>query len=259
MEYLKLLNDSLLKNNENRTGFEDIVRMFQKGNQRLIFSDVVKKLEMPTFPDGREDPLRLLARLPLTTYITTSYFSFIEDALVAEGKKPRTQIWFWSGGKSAVKPEHLPDRDFVPDAMNPAVYHLFGLENYPKTLVMSEDDYMNFLMNSAVEIGSQDVIPSSLTSALSDSRLLLLGYHVRDWDFRVLFRFILKFREREGVDPSIALQLMPSLENKGFAEKSLLYLDKYFLKHNFRVKWINTEKFIYELVDTWEKNTEGQP
>lgn len=266
--YLKFLNDHLLKINSKRAGYEDIVSQHQKSMQPLNFTKLVKELDLPQFPD-RHDPLKLLAKLPLPIYITTSYFRFIEEALKNEGKKPSTQYWTWGGGKSSIKLEYLFDpeivrdgndkslppnpRDYEPDEMNPVVYHVFGLENFAKTLVLSEDDHMNFLMNASESMSSLEIVPSPIRDALSEKRLLLLGYHLRDWDFRALFRFITKFRNREpsAVSQSIAIQLMPNLQNKEFESQSLLYLENYFKDYKFEIKWIDTEQFIYELVDTW--------
>jgi hypothetical protein len=231
------------------------------------FTKLVKELDLPAFTDG-EDPLRMLARLPLPIYITTSYFCFIEDALRSEGKTPSTQYWSWFGKNPRLellwvpnpkKPdEHAPSkpddyvRDYNPTPMEPVVYHLFGIENFTNTLVLSEDDYMNFLMKAAESTTSNDIVPSTLRTALSEHRLLLLGYHLPDWDFRALFRFISSFKNRApGTSQSIAIQLMPNLQDKKFEEKSLEYLRKYFKEYRFDTKWIKTEAFIRGLVDAF--------
>lgn len=270
--YLKFLNDRLLKINQNRKEYADLISQYQKTIQPLNFTKVVKELDLPSFPGGK-DPLSLLAKLPLPIYITTSYFRFIEETLKNEGKKPSTQYWSWTGGRSGIKLEYLPDpdlidipnnpekpvpinpREYEPDPMHPVVYHLFGIENYAKTLVLSEGDFMDFLMNSAESINSLEIIPEPLREALSEKRLLLLGYHLPEWDFRALFRFVSKFRNREfsTVSPSIAIQLMPDLQNKAFEERLLTYFINYFKGYKFEIKWIDTEKFIYELANTWNE------
>jgi hypothetical protein len=252
-EYLNFINERLLRNNQNRKGYEDTVSRYQKRIQMLNFSNVVRELDLPDFPDGKEDPLRLLARLPLPIFITTSYFSFLEQALVKEFKEPVTQVLPWSGDRSGIKAEHLPNRDYEPTPLKPAVYHLFGLENYASTLVLSEDDYMDFLMNSAAAIGSADIITEPLQSALSRSRLLLLGYHLPGWDFRALVRFILEFRKPKSARKNIAIQLKPSLKKAASEKRSVVYLEKYFRDHKFNVRWLESERFIYELLDAWEK------
>jgi hypothetical protein len=246
-EYLKFLSQRLLKNNQGRAGYEGVVERYQKG-AHTSFTKMVSEFDLPaTFSMGREDPLLSLARLPIPIYITTSYFSFLEEALIKAGKRPSTQVL---SGDTKFKME----REYVPDVPTPVVYHLFGLEDYPKSLVLSEDDYMEFLMNSASAISSLDVFPQPLRDALSQSRLLLLGYHLQSWDFRALFRFIHQFRKRPDPDTprSIALQLLHDLENKDFEKKSLSYLESYFTGYRFKVKWIDPENFLYGLSDAWQ-------
>jgi len=256
--YLKFLNDRLLNLCENEPEYKDKVREYKKQTQRLIFSKTVRDLDYPRqLSNDSEDPLRLLARLPLKIYITTSYSSFLEDALELEGKSPRTQLCFLSGGKASVKREHLPDPDYEPTIASPAVYHFFGLENYTDTLVISEDDHMNFLMNAVEEIKYQDLYPSPLRLALPEARLVLLGYNLRDWDFRTLFRFILRIRRTVRAKPSIAIQLKPSLGKKDYEERSLQYLERFFGEHNFKIRWTDAESFIHELSDTWDKHRKG--
>jgi len=273
-EYLNFIIERLLINYQNKKDYEATVSQFRKSIQRLNFSNVVNELGAPEFTGDKKDPLRLFAQLPLTTYITTSYFGFIERALKKEGKHPVAQYWSWSGGALSANsdnagtridyladPENDPPvptvqpRDFVPTVMQPVVYHLFGIEDVASTLVMSEDDYMNFLMNASEDIRNSDLIPSHLRDALSGKRLLLMGYNLRDWDFRALFRFISKFRERDRrtLTPSIAIQLEPILKSQEIVDKSLDYLNKYFNDYKFNVKWIDKEQFIYELLGAWEK------
>ena len=258
IEYFKFIIDRLLKNAEAEDDYKDKVSELRKNTQRLVFSQVAHQLDYPRFQKDVYDPLRLLAKLPLPIYITTSYSNFLERALEAEEKQPRTQICFWSGGKSNIKPEYLPDPKYDPTPTTPAVYHLFGLEEYKNTLILSEDDYLGFMMNAVEEINSQDLYPSPLRGSLPESRLLLIGYNLRDWDFRALFRFLLRIRKTAIVRPSIAIQLKPSLGKKDYETRSLKYLERYFEDHKFKVKWTNNENFIFELWDTWNKYRQGQ-
>jgi hypothetical protein len=242
--YLKFLSQRLLKNNQEREGYEG-------AGARTSFAKIVSEFDLPaTFPGGREDPLLSLARLDLPIYITTSYFSFLEEALLKDGKHPSTQVFSWDN-KSKIHNDHIPKREYEPDPLNPVVYHLFGLEEYPGSLVLSEDDYMDFLMKSASAASSLDVFPQPLRDALSQAPLLLLGYHLQSWDFRALFRFILEFRKLPNQDDSIALQFKPDLKNKEFEKNSLSYLESYFKGHHFNVKWMDPEEYLFGLSEAW--------
>ena len=255
-KYLKFLNTYLLDINRDEAGYQDVVT--QMRSEEALFSEIVQQLDYPRFPEGVTDPMRLLAKLPLKIYVTTSFYNFLERALEAEGKKPRTQVIFWSGGKLNSKPEHSPDPNYEPSEIEPAVYHLYGLEDYPQTLVLSEDDYMNFLISVVEDTNTQNpVVPLKLREGLAESRLLLLGYHINDWDFRVLFRFILKFRSIESAPRGMVIQIKPKGKQNVDKEKSVEYLSQYFDKKQFGVEWSTTEMFIQNLWDEWSKYSRG--
>jgi hypothetical protein len=255
-KYLKFLTTYLLDVNEEEEGYQDVVRQLRM--QEACFSDIVQELDYPRFPPGMEDPLRILAKLPLKIYVTTSYYNFMERALEAENKKPRTQVCFWTGGKLSARPEHAPDPLYEPSDTEPAVYHLFGLEDYPQTLVLSEDDYMNFLISIVEDTNTQNPLVSlRLREGLAESRLLLLGYRARDWDFRVLFRFILKYRSIDSAPRGMLIQLRPGSKQSGNKEKSVEYLGNYFDKKQFDVDWTNPEKFIRKVWNEWDRYRKG--
>jgi hypothetical protein len=172
-KYVEFLKTLLLTIAQDDEEYGDLVSKLNIEIQEQHFSEIVRQLDYPRFPQGVEDSLRLLARLPLPIYITTSYCDFLERALDAEGKTPHTQVCFWSGRSSGAKPEHRPDPNYEPTPTQPAVYHLFGLEDYPQTLVLSEDDYMNFLISVAEDINTQNpIVPLKLRQALAESPLL---------------------------------------------------------------------------------------
>jgi hypothetical protein len=258
-KYLNFLKDFLLMILQDDEEYKDLVSKLKMQTKELHFSEIVRQLDYPKFPQNAEDPLQLLARLPLPLYITTSYYDFLERALEAEGKKPRTQICFWNGAKSSAKTEHIPDPNYEPTPANPAVYHLYGLENYPQTLVLSEDDFMNFLVSVVEDTNTQNpIVPLKLRQALAESPLLLLGYQLRDWDFRVLFRFILKFRRDELSPRGMVIQLKQDKNKIGDVVRSLEYMGHYFDKKQFDVEWTSTESFIQKLSDEWNNYRRGQ-
>lgn len=267
-KYLQFLNDRLLKLGEKSERYRNDeeykitvseLKKPSKGQKR--FSEVAAQLGYPQFMNGREDPLRLLAKLPVNIYITTSYSDFLERALIAEKKEPQTQLCFCRNkGKAIAK--FLPQRDFTPEEKKPAVVHLFGLEDDPSSLVLSEDDYINFLMNAVEDLGREEYYPAYLKSALWDSSLLLLGYYLRDWDFRTLFRFLSRIRKNSdgAMRRSIAIQFEPHLgpARKQEEERSKNYLKKYFSTGKFMIKWSRAEDFIYELWETCNPETQSQ-
>jgi len=265
IKYLKFLTDYLLDITAEDENYRDAANQMKKIN--ASFSKIANDLDYPRFPPDLkdQDPLRILARLPLKKYVTTSPYTFMEQALLSAGRHPRTEVCFWTG-KNKAQPESpvvtiqtvadknkLPDDDKQKTEEPPVVYHLFGLEDEPQTLVLSEDDYMKFLI-SVVEDTNTDkpIVPLWLREGLAESRLLLLGYRIQDWDFRVLFRLISN-RRNDTTPRGMLIQLQQGLQLAADKEESIKYLSSYFNKNQFDVDWTNPEKFLRKLWGEWEK------
>ncbi len=258
-EIVDFLKTSLLAIAEEDPDYSDVVAGLQSQQKELSFSEIVRQLDYPRYPEGVEDPIRILARFPLPIYITTGQEDFMERALKAENKEPHTQICFWSGNISNILEEHRTDPLFTPSVKQPLVYHLYGLENYPQTMVLSEDDYLNFLVATMENNDTQNpLVPLTLRKALGESQLLLLGYRLYDWDFRVLFRFILKFRNNELSPRGMVIQLKQREKEIQKTEKTLMYLGRYFDRKNFNVEWNDTESFVQKLWQEWDIYRQNQ-
>ncbi|MBN1642962.1 MAG: SIR2 family protein [Anaerolineae bacterium] len=226
------------------------------------FSDLATALGYPRVPPGKQSPLELLAQLHLPVYVTTSYYDFLERALAAVGREPRTDAFSWSLDKQTIH-TRLPGEGYVPDADHPVVYHLYGFEEDPDSIVLSEDDYLDFLLKVARREPKQ-VFPSYLQARLAVCSLILIGYRPQDWDFRILFRGVLtgcvNIAERPA---SVAIQLEPcvrvGIENRAQAEQDAEdYLRKYFDGLNFAVEWSDAYTFTADLLGRWEQWRRGQ-
>jgi len=252
-QYLEFLKSLLLVTAEEQPKYANKAARLLDQIQEKSFSEIAAQLDYPRFPENVDDPLGLLAQLPLPIYLTTSQSDFLERALTEVGRAPKTQICFWSG-EISTKPEHKTDPDFIPTKDTPLVYHLFGFEDYPQTLVLSEDDYINFLISVVENKNTQNpIIPSSLRLALGGSQLILLGYRLQDWDFRVLFRFIQKF---ERSDRGMVVQLKPSeKENLESLEK---YLKDYFDIRKFDIDWNTADDIVQKLWSDWNVYEQSQ-
>lgn len=228
-----------------------------KRQHELSFPQIVSELDFPRFPAGKEDPLHMLAQLPLSIYLTTGYYDFMERALIAEGRKPRTRFCLWNLEPANVDEAYRPDPDYTPSVDEPLVYHLYGVEKYPVSMVLSEDDYLDFLWKLArdeLDTAGNPIFPPALEAKLRQSSWLLLGYRLQDWDFRVLFRGLLMARPEfiQQRRPSVAIQLdpkdQPDVDN---VQDACLYLTEYFGAANFRVQWGNSDNFITKLKQKW--------
>ena len=202
VNYLKFLKGILLLVAKKDAQVSALVPELEQRVSQRSFSDLVEELDYPRYPPDKENPLRCLARMPLPLYITTSYYDFLERALEAENRPPRTQICFWSGDPANLEPEHQTHHDLVPSVENPVVFHLFG-----STMVISEGDYLDYLIRILQDTDTRNpIIPLYMRPALKASSLILMGYQLEGWEFRVLYRMV---RESPLRPYSLLVQISP--------------------------------------------------
>jgi hypothetical protein len=150
----------------------------------------------------------------------------------------------------------VTDHNFAPNVQQPLVFHLYGLEKYPATLVLSEADYLDFLLRIKQDTDNQNpIIPLYLTGKLSTSSLILAGYRLQDWDFRVLYRIVRDsplrpFSLLAQVDPEQMSGITDSQEVRKF-------LEEYF-RETFKIQWSNPNRFVSQLWEEWNKWRQGQ-
>lgn len=176
----------------------------------------------------------------------------------AEGYHPRTQVCFWSGEPASVEAEHRTQHALELDRDNPVVFHLFGLERYPSTIVLSEGDYLDYLMRLTRDTNTQNpILPLYLTDALASAKLILMGYRLQDWDFRSLYRLIGESRLRPS---SLLVQVDPKQLARDVlkSEEVRKYLAKYFQNKSFIIHWGDPDEFVYQLCAEYKKWTQAE-
>ena len=196
-----------------------------------------------------KDIFTVLANLPVPIYITTNYDDYLEQALRSAGRRPQTVLCPWNH-------EIRHHRDCRPDPPTPEepwVYHLHGHFREPESMVLTEDDYTDFLVN--IWKGKQDILPHRIERAIAGTMLMLLGYSLRDITFRVLFRGLIAPREdtirRNGL--TVQLSNPPAPDNQGDGEteshrqRYLELYEQYFRNMNFRVYWGGLGEFLHLL------------
>jgi SIR2-like domain len=212
-------------------------------------ADLIKVVAPPDF-SVRSEAHGVLSDMPLPVFITTNYDNFMVKALQMRGKKPRQEICRWN---KYVKdyPTVFGDSGFEPDQTNPVVFHLHGNTTLPESIVLTEDDYLDFLVNISRD---QLMIPPRIQRALAGATLLFIGYRIADWNFRVLFRSLNSYFERALARGHVSVQIFPLGDEVTDAtrQRALDYLDKYFRMLDTRVYWGTSQDFTAELRQRWE-------
>jgi hypothetical protein len=182
--------------------------------------------------------------------VTTNADDQLRRALVEAGKDPQVELCRWHNRPGCEWPPSIFEEDltsYVPTPARPLVYHLYGQLQEPDTLVLTEDDYFDYLIG-LTRAGKP--IPTVVKQALTFSALLFLGFRIEEWDFRVLFRSILAQGERGELSnrfTHIAAQIDPEEGRHLDPEKARKYLQKYFQNAKISIYWGSVDDFVREL------------
>lgn len=225
-------------------------RMYVK---RRFADDVLAGLPRPGFR-AADDPHALLADLPLPVYVTTNYDNFMYEALESRGRLPQRAIcpWYTSDAKEVAEATSLfrEPAGYNPDPKRPIVYHLHGHPSVAESLVLTEDDYIDFLVRVSAD---SDLLPPVITKSLRSRMLLFIGYSLADWTFRVIFRGLLSARPLNAGYPHVSVQLPPSNGSDDDRTARIQeYLDRYFEMQSISICWKTAREFSSELRRRWE-------
>jgi len=195
------------------------------------------------------DPHAVLARLPCPVFVTGHPASLMGAALREAGKDPveevcrwRPDVYDWPRSIFETEP------GYVPSANRPLVFHVFGRLEVPDSLVITEDDYMEFMIRATED---KSLIPPPVRAALADSALLLLGFNLEDYDVRVLLRTLVG---QEGAQrlyryTHVAAQVDPSADVLS-PDRARRYLERYFGKFrqpSIDIYWGTVDEFAADL------------
>jgi hypothetical protein len=133
----------------------------------------------------------------------------------------------------------------------------------PESLVLTEDDYLEFLVELTRD---RNLIPLSMREATAESSLLFVGYRLSDWTFRVIFRSISNLLPFNVRGKHISVQLeppkdedLPPEKRDTLHEKTKEYLRKSLQSQHVEVFWISADNFARELNRRWTLKTMPAP
>ncbi len=219
--------------------------------------EILKRLRRearPDFsqPDDRLECLRALAELPLPVYLTTNYDDLMVEALkhTAPPKIPRRELCRWHRGLKTVPSVFGAATRYTPDHANPVVFHLHGSDEYSNSLVLTEDDYLDFLVSIS---RNQKILPPRIQEALTDASLLFIGYRLRDINFRVIYRGLVQSMDGSQRRLSVTVQVRPPDDSAGDPAAAEKFLTDYFGEMKVRVYWGTASEFAKELRDRWKR------
>jgi hypothetical protein len=196
------------------------------------------------------DLYHILAKLPFRIYVSTDPTNLLETVLTSVGRPPQPIVCPWREGIDPVYYEG----PFTLSSERPLLYYPFGSLQVPPSLVLTEDDFYDFLIRMTE---NRSLIPPVVLDALASNALLFLGFQIEERGFRVLIRSIMNLKGRRRDVSSVAAQVFPEEGYVREPERARRYLERYFETAQINIYWGSVEDFIGELERRWRER-EGE-
>lgn len=223
------------------------------GAEYMRASELISAVGRLRRNQDEKNPYNVLACLPFSIYITANPDNLLEDALLDNQRTPIRRYSYWN--KTLITPEAIQQEAAAlnPTPLNPLVYHLFGCLDQPESMVLSEDDFFEYMM-WVNNLSAQLRIPDLLVRAYREKSLLFLGFSMNDWSFRLLYRSILNTERQaaRALVKSVAVQFQPGDLNLR-PERARQFLEQYFPGDKFNIYYGSAEDFLRELAQACVK------
>jgi hypothetical protein len=143
---------------------------------------------------------RALASLPFVLVLSTCHDKLLAKSVLEAEKTPLLYCYNFRGdGNDNVE-------FIVPGSVDtPVIYNLFGDYEEPKSLVLSENDLLDFLI---AVTSNRPPLPNSLRRALQrfGESFLFVGFGIRHWYLRVLLKALVRTLDMGKAGSSVALE-----------------------------------------------------
>lgn len=240
-------------------GLRKLILQRMNDEQRKSLGDVeVNELIHHVGSDLRKsapiDSYKVLADLGLPIYLTTDPTELLAQALREAKRIPVVDYPRWHEDLENVEvyPSELKEElEYEPTRERPLVFQLLGTLRVPESLVVTEDNYFDFLIGFTK---NRDLIPKRLRAALVSTGLLFTGFQLEEWNFRVVLRCLLSLGGKEMLRDHrhVCAQMDPNAISD--PDGARRYLEKYFQTSTgpqVDVYWGSLEQFMGVLQKRW--------
>ncbi|MDD1620428.1 MAG: SIR2 family protein [Methylococcaceae bacterium] len=212
IELSHLLADEIAFPSSNRDDLAEVSSYYETFYTRATLRERLRQILCTNLLSNVQiSPLyRFLAEIPAPLLIvTTNYDTEIEQAFraanraydlvvyPADRKDLANAILWWPHG--TVEPETQAPNDLDIDLTKTSVifkmYGSFSTSEDWDSFVITEEDHVDFLSH----LSSKSAIPSLFSAHFHDRSLLFIGYSLRDWALRVVFRGLSRYFARPAI------------------------------------------------------------
>ena len=230
---------------------------------KKYLSKILKSIAIPNFslPEYENTVYSVLADLNLPIYITTNYDHLMENALLSKGKDPKIEFSRWNNTiieytRRAEIPFLSDNPEYVPSPATPLVFHLHGDMDHPRSMVLTEQDYLNFIFNMSNLDRNPMILPNIVRKSFATSSQIFLGFSLNDMNSRILFRSIAVFLSEVEPPYSVAIMPPPSIPNSDYENvaQTKKYLTE-FARDMFKlnIQWADPFMYSIELRNSFNK------
>ena len=206
--------------------------------------------------DSSPDPHVVMAQLRTPIFVNVAPWRLLPDALREAGRDPVVELCRWRPDVYDWPPSIFEtEPDYRPTVERPLVFQVFGSIDVPESLVLAEDDYIEFMMSVASD---RSKLPTPVRRALADSALLVLGFELQAWDVRVLLRTLLGQEGSRKLHKYTHVAAQVDLSSDVMVpERAHRYLERYFAKVNepsIDIYWGTVDDFVADLDELLNPN-----
>lgn len=176
-----------------------------------------------------------IASMPFQYVLTTNFDQLMETAFRQEDKVPTVLTYQRRGNVF---------KEFGDvDAQHPVVYKLHGSIDKTASMVVTEDDVVDFL---ACVTTRDPELPPKIQALFAEQSVVFIGYALKDWNVRVLLRAL---RGQEPASMCFAVQKRPDNHEAKEWEETVMHLRRGLL-HCYEVDAV---WFVEELKRRYDK------
>jgi hypothetical protein len=203
-----------------KSGFEaampgEDVRNLQRVSQHFELNfqfphgrrNLAEELVAAVATNKRPSPLvRALAKLDFQLIVTTNYDKLFETALILEEKRPFLSIYKKNEDDDLATVDFPYNEELSPQ--RPFVFKMHGDIEDSSSIVITDEDYIHFILRMT-ETGRYDPIPKTLQEYFRRWPTLFIGYSLKDYNLRVLFRTLRWKIDRSAFPQTYSIDLYP--------------------------------------------------
>lgn len=161
----------------------------------------------------------ILASLPFSLILTTCHDDLLTKAMEMSEKNPIVLNYHFRGDK-----KDNPEFNYNEDINQPIIYHLFGKSQIPSSIVISENDILDFMI---AIISGASPLPEKLKQLLKrkDQSFLFIGFGIKQFHLRVLLKVLVRVLELNRTGTAIATEPLKGL-SEGEKEQTILFYQR---------------------------------